>query len=82
MIARPLSGPARTVRTIPNERGKYRKPRHTRPALTPEQIAEAVEQARNGRIQADLLDYARSHPMHHEYDDVHSIMAEMRVSCA
>ena len=82
MIARPLSGPARTVRTIPNERGKYRKPRHTRPALTPEQIAEAVEQARNGRIQADLLDYARSHPMNENYDDVHSIARAYAVMSA
>lgn len=79
-IARAARQGARTTR-IP--RASTRKPRAQKsPALTPEQPAQAVRDARNTRIQADLLDYSRSHPMQHTYDDAHSLATEAAVMCA
>lgn len=64
-------------------RASTRKPRAQKsPALSPEQIAQAVQEARNTRIQADLLDYSRSHPMQHTYDDAHTLATEAAVMCA
>jgi hypothetical protein len=71
------------ARTTPIPRASSRKPRKSKsPALTPEQIAAAVRDARDTRIQADLLDYARSHPMQHTYEDAHSLATEAAVMCA
>ena len=78
-ISRAVRQGARTQQ-IP--RASTRRPRKSKsPALTPEQIAAAVQDARGTRIQADLLDYARSHPMQHTYDDAHSLLYGFEVSC-
>ena len=84
MIDRTIARAARQgARTTPIPRASSRKPRKSKsPALSPEQIAQAVQDARDTRIQADLLDYARSHPMQHTYDDAHSILYGLEVSCA
>lgn len=71
------------ARTTPIPRASSRKPRKQKsPALTPEQIQQAVQDARDTRIQADLLDYSRSHPMQHDHDDAHSLLYGLEVSCA
>jgi hypothetical protein len=71
------------VRTTRIPRTSNRKPRAQKsPALTPEQIAAAVQDARDTRIQADLLDYSRSHPMQHDHDDAHSLLRDLNVACA
>ena len=71
------------ARTQPVPRASSRKPRKSKsPALTPEQIQQAVQDARDTRIQADLLDYSRSHPMQHTYEDAHTLATEAAVMCA
>ena len=71
------------ARTQPIGHASRRKPRKSKsPALSPAQIAQAVQDARNQRIQADLLDYSRSHPMQHDYDDAHSLAQAAAVMCA
>ena len=84
MIDRTIARAARQgARTTPIPRASSRKPRKQKsPALTPEQIAQAVQDARQTRIQADLLDYSRSHPMQHEYTDAHSLAPAAAVMCA
>ena len=70
------------ARTTPIPRASSRKPRKQKsPALSPEQIQQAVRDARDTRIQADLLDYSRSHPMQHTYDDAHTLLQGFEVSC-
>ncbi|MEV7472267.1 hypothetical protein AB0N33_00955 [Pseudarthrobacter oxydans] len=83
MIDRTIARAARQgARTQPAPRASSRKPRKSKsPALSPEQIAQAVQDARSTRIQADLLDYSRSHPMQHTYDDAHSLLYGLEVSC-
>jgi hypothetical protein len=84
MIDRTIARAARQgARTQQIPRASSRKPRKSKsPALTPEQIAQAVRDARDTRIQADLLDYSRSHPMQHDYDDAHSLAQAAAVMCA
>jgi hypothetical protein len=83
MIDRTVSRAARQgARTQQIPRASSRKPRKQKsPALSPEQIAQAVQDARDTRIQADLLDYARSHPMN-DHDDAHSLAKAAAVMCA
>ena len=87
MIDRTIARAVRQgARTQPVPRASSRKPRKSKsPALTPEQIAQAIQDARDQRqtlIQADLLDYARSHPMQHTYEDAHTLATEAAVMCA
>lgn len=79
-ISRAARQGARTQPIAHTTRRKPRKPKM--PALSPEQIAQAVQDARDTRIQADLLDYSRSHPMQHTYEDAHSLATEAAVMCA
>ena len=84
MIDRTIARAARQgARTQPVPRASSRRPRTPKsPALTPEQIAQAVQDARNTRIQADLLDYSRSHTMQHNHEDAHSLAQAAAVMCA
>lgn len=84
MIDRTIARAVRQgARTQPIPRTSTRKPRAQKsPALTPEQIAQAVQDARDTRIHADLLDYSRSHHMQHEYDDAHTLAKAAAVMCA